>query len=146
MRHVTEEGIKFIQKWEGTRLNIYNDIAGYPSIGVGHRILPGEQFSQGISNDEAANLLKSDLQIAERSVLRLIAIPLADNQFSALVSFSFNLGGGCLQRSTLRRKINRNDSIDEIKAEFAKWCFAGHIKSKGLLRRRQAEAELYASA
>ncbi len=141
MRGINETGLELIKKFEGCRLSTYFDIVGILSIGIGHVCKPGEDFSAGITEQQALDLLQSDLRIAIRSVLKLITAPLTDNQLGALTSFTFNLGGGALQRSTLRRKINRGESP---KGEWEKWCFAGGRKSIGLLRRRQAEAALYA--
>jgi lysozyme len=89
-------------------------------------------------------LLIKDVLSAEKSVLRLIQAPLTDGQFDALVSFTFNLGGGALQRSTLRRKVNRQEHED-VPAEFMKWVWAGGKKLRGLVRRREAETRLYLS-
>lgn len=75
-------------------------------------------------------------------MLRLIAVSLTDGQFDALCSFAFNLGGGALQRSTLRRKVNREEHT-EVPAEFMKWVWADGRKPKGLVRRREAEARCY---
>ena len=77
-------------------------------------------------------------------MLRLIDVPLTDGQFDALLSFTFNLGAGALQRSTLRRNVNR-ESHTEVPAEFMRWVWAGGRKLKRLIRRREAEAPLYAS-
>ena len=77
-------------------------------------------------------------------MLRLITAPLSNGQFDALVSFTFNLGAGALQRSTLRRKVNREEHAD-VPAELMKWVWAGGRKLKGLVKRRQAEASLYQS-
>lgn len=67
-----------------------------------------------------------------------------DGQFDALTSFTFNLGGGALQRSTLRRKVNREEH-SAVPTEFRKWIWAGGRKLKGLVRRREAEAKRYRS-
>ena len=83
-----------------------------------------------------------DLVMAERAVLRLIQARLADDQFDAMVSFTFNLGAGALQRSTLRRKINREEHA-AVPAEFRRWVWAGGRKLKGLVMRREAEARRY---
>ena len=77
-------------------------------------------------------------------MLRLIQVPLEDGQFDAICSFTFNLGAGALQRSTLRRKANREEH-GAVPREFRRWVWAGGRKLKGLIRRREAEAELYAS-
>lgn len=90
---------------------------GYPTIGYGHVVKEHENFSCGISEEEAEDLLRQDVGEAEKGVLRLIDMPLTDNQFNALVSFTFNLGSGALQRSTLRRKVNREEHKD-VPAEF----------------------------
>ncbi len=68
--------------------------------------------------------MRRDLVVAERAVLRLIRVPLTDGQFDALASFTFNLGSGALQRSTLRRKVNREEHT-EVPAEFMRWVWAG---------------------
>lgn len=75
-------------------------------------------------------------------MLRLIAVPLTDGQFDGLVSFTFNLGAGALQRSTMRRKLNRGEQ-DGIPAELMKWVWAGGQKLTGLVRRRKAEGLAY---
>jgi len=89
--------------------------------------------------------LRQDAQIAERAVLRLINVPLTDGQFDALVSFTYNLGGGALQRSTLRRKINREEHT-EVPEQFMRWVWAGGRKLKGLVRRRNSEINCYSSS
>ena len=83
------------------------------------------------------------MRIAERAVLRLISVPLTDGQFDALVSFTFNLGAGALQRSTLRRKVNRGEHKG-IPSELMKWVLAGGKRLPGLVRRRQEEGASYA--
>jgi lysozyme len=75
----------------------------------------------------------------------LIKVELSDNQFSALVSFAFNLGAGALSKSTLLKKVNANPEDESIRAEFAKWDKAGGKQLRGLTRRRKAEADLYFS-
>jgi len=144
MRHITQEGLELICHFEGFSPIIYLCPAGYPTIGYGHLITETnkEQFLDGIDELEALDLLKTDVQKAEIAVLRLINVPLTDGQFDALVSFTFNLGGGALQRSTLRRKVNRQEH-SAVPAEFMKWVWAGGRKQKGLVSRRKAEISLY---
>lgn len=140
MRHITQDGLDLICHFEGFSPIIYLCPAGYPTIGYGHLITEAnkEQFLDGIDELEALDLLKTDVQKAEQSVLCLINVPLTDGQFDALVSFTFNLGGGALQRSTLRRKVNRQEH-SAVPAEFMKWVWAGGRKQNGLVRRRKAE-------
>jgi len=144
MRHITKDGLRLIKQFEGFEPEIYLDAAGLPTIGYGHLIHPGEHrmFQNGISESAAEALLAKDVWSAERAVLRLIKVPLTDSQFDALVSFTFNLGGGALQRSTLRRKVNREEHA-EVPHEFMRWVWAGGRRLRGLIRRREAEAELY---
>ena len=144
MRHISKQGLELICRFEGFSPIIYICPAGYPTIGYGHLITEAnkEQFLDGVDKDEALELLRSDVGKAERAVLRLISVPLSQGQFDTLVSFTFNLGSGALQRSTLRRKVNRGEH-DDVPAELMKWVWAGGRKLKGLVKRRAAEAKYY---
>ena len=145
MRHLTDEGLALIKRFEGFAPEVYICPGGWPTIGYGHVIRDDEcdWFADGIDEATAEELLRRDVETAERSVLRLIRVPLADGRFDALGSFAFNLGAGALQRSTLRRKVNREEH-GAVPGEFRRWVWAGGRKLKGLVRRREAEAELYA--
>jgi lysozyme len=142
MRNVNQATIDLIKRFEGCVLHVYKDVAGFPSIGIGHLITEGEVFDT-ITMGEAEELLQKDLTDAIRGVIRLIKTPLTDDQFGAIVSFTFNLGSGCLQRSTLRSRINRGDF--DVYSEFLKYNKAGRPLRvwKGLTLRRQAEAILF---
>ena len=102
------------------------------------------RFARGIDRAEAEALLRLDLRGAERAVCRLIPAPLTEARFDALASFTFNLGAGALQRSTLRRVVNRGEH-EAVPAELLRWVWAGGRRLKGLVRRRAAEAALYAA-
>lgn len=138
MRQITENGLALIKRFEGFSAQLYDDAAGYATIGYGHLLQPGEDFSAGITRADADRLLRADVRIAQGAVLRLIDHPLTDGQYDALVSFTFNVGGGALQRSTLRRKINRGE-LAAAPAEFHRWVYAGGRRLRGLVRRREAE-------
>jgi lysozyme len=142
-RYTNSNGIELIKFFEGFRDSPYICAAGYPTIGFGHKILSHENFKQ-VSLNDAENLLKQDLYIAERSVLRHISTILNNNQFAALVSFTFNLGGAALQRSTLRQKINY-DLNEDSSNEFLRWIYAGGKILPGLVKRRKAEQNLFMS-
>lgn len=142
MRHMTQQGLDLIKHFEGFKSQSYLCPAGYPTIGYGHVIKPQEDFSKGVNKALAEDLLRHDVQLAEQAVLRLIKVPLSNGQFDALVSFTYNLGSGALQRSTLRQKVNQEEHAD-VPAEFMRWVYAGGYKLPGLVKRRQAEAELY---
>jgi lysozyme len=142
MRATPLEAEAFIKGFESFSNVVYTDIVGKPTIGYGHLIREGESFPHPISHAEGLALLHKDLQKAENAVLRLIQVPLTDGQYGALVSFTFNLGSGALQRSTMRQKLNRADMLGAA-AEFPKWIYAGSKKSRGLLRRRMAEQAMF---
>ena len=141
MRHITQYGIDLIKRFEGFSSTVYICPAGYPTIGYGHLVRSGESFNE-ISETEAEELLRKDVESAERAVLRLVNVPLTDGQFDALVSFTFNLGSGAFQRSTLRRKVNRQVHA-EVPAQLMRWVWAGGRKLNGLHKRRSAESILY---
>lgn len=141
MLPIPQIAIDFLRGEEGCVLYPYKDIAGYWTIGIGHLIKPGENFS-AITNQEASDLLCWDLQIAAASIHRLVKRELGNNQYAALLSFAFNLGGGTLQRSTLLKKCNRLED-DDVPAEFMKYVYASGKKVTGLIKRRAGEAKLY---
>jgi lysozyme len=136
-----EAGIEIIKHFEGFSPIPYLCPAGYNTIGYGHLIKQDEVF-ESITLTEAEELLRKDLSHAEYWVKKLITHELNENQFSALASFTFNLGSGALQASTLRIKLNR-DGVEGLENEFLKWVYAGGRKLRGLLNRRIAEAELF---
>lgn len=142
MRRITTQGLELIKQYEGFSPVIYRCPAGYDTIGYGHLIRQGEDFAEGISQLWAQELLRRDVAESEHAVLRLIAMPLTDGQFDALVSFTFNLGAGALQRSSLRRVINRGE-YDEAPEQLRRWVYANGKRLKGLVRRREAEIERF---
>jgi lysozyme len=144
VRSITQDGINLIKRFEGFEPEIYLDAAGFPTIGYGHLLRQGEAeiFKNGISPEAGEALLIKDVLSAEQAVLRLIRVSLTDGQFDALVSFTFNLGSGALQRSTLRRKVNRKEH-DEVPEQFMRWVWAGGRRLRGLVRRREEERNQY---
>ncbi len=144
-RKINQAGLDLIRHFEGFKPVAYFDSVGVPTIGYGHtRTVSAEDVrnERRIDQAQAEHLLRSDCTGAEEDVVRYINVPLNDNQFSALVSFVFNLGGGALKQSTLRRKLNAGD-YDSVPSEMARWIKAGGKVLNGLLRRRHAEAELF---
>lgn len=148
---ISTKGLEFIAKYEGLKLNLYNDIAGHATIGVGHLVHKGpingsepEEFKKGITKERAFQLLKEDAASAVSGVNSQVKVALNQGQFDALVSFVFNLGAGAFQKSTLLKKLNAND-FAAVPAEFLKWNKAGGNVVKGLTIRRQAEADLFST-
>ena len=137
----TEELIVF---YEGERLNSYRDTGGIWTIGVGHT--SDEKFKvakgQTISKNFSRELLRHDLKEAENFVKTLVKVPLYENQYGALVSFTFNLGGGSLKISTLLKKLNAGN-YKAIPSELNKWVFDDGVKLAGLVKRRKAEGDLW---
>ena len=143
MHTLSEQGIALIARWEGFSPLAYICPAGFNTIGYGHVIGAGELFpGGGITRMQARELLRADAQVAARAVARLIGVPLSQGQLDALISFTFNLGAGALQRSTLRRKVNRAEH-DAVPAELMKWVWGGGRKLPGLVKRRADEARVY---
>jgi lysozyme len=138
-------GLSLIKKYEGSKSTPYRCPAGLYTVGYGHVIGNGlqlpDEWNRTLSLGEINELLRTDLARFERGVLRYCPVYLTQSQFDALVSFSFNLGLGVLQRSTLRQKINRGDA-DAAKV-ILKYNMAGGRILKGLIRRRQAEYRLF---
>jgi lysozyme len=138
---VSEQGLNLIKAFEGFRSAPYRCPGGYQTIGYGHVIKPYETW-ETITEDDAYLLLCKDVGIASRAVHRLIHVPLNQNQFDALTSFTFNMGTGVLQRSTVRSCVNRGEH-DVVPYELMKWVRAGGRIVPGLVKRRGIEARLY---
>ena len=96
------------------------------------------------SKDEVDGILRADLQRFERGVRLFCPVDLTQGMFDGLVSFSFNVGLGTLQRSTLRQKLLRGDKAGAGE-ELLKYCMAGGKILKGLQNRRKDEAALFIS-
>lgn len=141
-RKINAAGLELIKSFEGFRATSYTCPGGKPTIGRGHAIQPGESFAEPISQMQGLSILARDLTRAEAAVERLVTVPLSDNQFAALVSFTFNLGQGNLERSTLLKKLNAGDQAGAAD-EFGRWVKAGGQVLEGLVRRRAAERDLF---
>lgn len=154
MRHITQEGLDLIKFWESLKLVVYLCPANYWTIGYGHyirgfdktrdtrTIMADNPFPDGITKLEALKILADDVVDAQAAVLRLIKVPLTDGQYDALVSFTFNLGAGRLQASTLRRRVNANLHSEAV-VELRKWVYGGGKRLNGLIKRRNMEAAFY---
>ena len=139
---ISDDGLELIKKFEGLRLAVYEDVVGKKTIGYGHLIKDGENFDDGIDQDQADNILRQDAEIAERCTTNLVRCAISQKEFDALCSFVFNLGCRALQSSTLLRYINTGD-MEAAAQEFLKWDHAGHQKITGLTNRRIAERGLF---
>ena len=144
-------GLGLISEFEGLRLNAYPDpgTGNEPwTIGYGTTVYPnGHKVRKGhvVTQAEALEYLQHDTKRFADSVNRLVRVPLNQNQFDSLVSFTYNVGDGALQRSTLLRKLNNHDYRGAAD-EFGKWVNAGGKAMYGLVRRRAAERDLFVKA
>lgn len=136
-----QSGIDLIKSFEQLRLTAYLDLRGIPTIGWGHT---GQDVHLGLIIDlQAANeLFQKDLSRFEQGVSQLVKITLTNGQFSALVSFSYNVGLANLKSSTLLRKVN-NNQLAAAANEFLRWDHIGRQQIAGLARRREAERALF---
>ena len=142
---IQQSTLKLIRKFEGTKLNVYDDVAGKPTIGTGHLLTSDENasgvYADGITQDQADNLLMQDLQIPAKVVNKYVDVNTNQGQFDALVSFVYNVGSGNFLKSTLLERINEGDS--GASDEFMKWNKAGGQVVAGLTNRRVLEKATY---
>ena len=138
------QGVELIKEFEGLRLEAYSDpgSGGEPyTIGYGHTggVRPGDRITEA----EAEDLLKQDLAKFEQGVERLAVVQLGQGEFDALVSFSFNVGLGALEASTLLRRLNAGEPRCTVYSEeMPRWNKGANGPMPGLVRRREAEAEM----
>lgn len=139
--NTSQIGLALVKGFEGFRSAAYDDSAGLPTIGYGHLIKKGENYTE-ISEAEAETILAGDLFDAEEAVNELVKVWLTQNQFDALVSFVFNEGKGKFASSTLLKLLNAGNYTAAAQ-QFSRWVYVGKQVSLGLTRRREAEANLF---
>jgi len=157
--NVSDKAIEVIKHHEGVRQKPYQCPALLWTVGVGHVINPNhakvpmaerkalpipDGWDRKLDMEEVNAILKSDLARFERGVAQFCPVPLTQGMFDALVSFSFNVGLGTLQRSTLRQKLLRGDK-EGAAEELLKYCMAGGKILKGLQNRRIDERAMFLS-
>jgi lysozyme len=133
--------LAFVAGMEGMRYVGYLDPVGIPTVCAGHTG-PEVRAGMRVSPAECVALLNKDMQTAGRDVARCVRVPVTREQFDALTSFTFNVGGGAMCRSTLVRKLNAGDCTGAA-AEFSRWTRAGGKELPGLVRRRAAERAMF---
>jgi lysozyme len=152
---MSEEGKRKLAEWEGMRLTVYKDVAGFPTIGVGHLLTKDERssgkifingeavrYAGGLTEQQALDLLAQELTVFEEAVSKAVTVPLTQNQFDALVSFSYNVGLNAFKNSTLLKLLNQG-KYAEVPAQLRRWIYAGGKKCKGLVNRREKEVEMW---
>ena len=135
------EGIALIKKFEGLELDSYQCSANVWTLGYGHT--QGVAEGDSCSEEEAEIILVNDLKEFETYVNALVDVELDQNQFDALVAWTFNLGPTNLRTSTLLKKLNAGE-YNDVPSEIKRWNRAGGQVLDGLIRRREAEALLFA--
>jgi lysozyme len=152
---ISENGKKLLAEWEGFETQVYKDVAGLPTIGVGHLLTQDERssgkieitgqavrYSNGITEQQVYDLLDQDLDRFEETVNQRVKVPLEQNQFDALVSFSFNVGVGAFSDSTLLKRLNARDHA-EVPNQLRRWVRSGGQVVRGLVNRRELEIQLW---
>ncbi|HGY9618318.1 TPA: lysozyme [Pseudomonas putida] len=139
----SQRGLSLIKSFEGLRLQAYQDSVGVWTIGYG--ATRGVKAGMKISKEQAERMLLNDVQRFEPEVQRLITVPLSQNQWDALMSFTYNLGAANLESSTLCRLLNAGNYASAAE-QFPRWNKAGGQVLAGLVRRRAAERDLFLGA
>ncbi len=144
---LSENGYKFIAGMEGVKQHAYKDSVGIWTVGIGFITVNGQKVNESttLTNEQIEEQFFKQITKYEDAVNNSVTKELNQNQFDALVSFTFNLGIGSLKSSTLLKKVNANPLDTTIQNEFIKWNKAGGKVIDGLTKRRIAESKLYFS-
>ena len=137
---ISEEGKALIKKFEGCELESYRCSADVSTIGFGHT--KGVSDGDSCTQDEADQMLTEDLEEFEGYVDKLVTLDLEQNQFDALVAWTFNLGPTNLKSSTMLQVLNEGKK-SEVPFQMKRWNKAGGNVLQGFVRRREAEALLW---
>lgn len=147
---VSDRMVEAMIEEEGVRYTVYRDVAGYPTVGVGHLILPEDGLSIGdtVSYGEAMRFLENDLETAEDAVKRLVGdLPINQHEFDALVDLVFNVGEGNVSENKsprLNAAIAAGD-YDAIAAEL-EYTTAGNAIARGLVYRSERRSQVFMNA
>ena len=145
--NVSKAAIALIKHHEGVRNRPYRCPANLWTVGVGHLIGDGkslpDSWNRTFTEAEIDGILKSDLRRFELGVHKMLPnVPLRQHEFDAIISFCFNLGLGCFQRSTIRQALLRGDKTQAMES-LVKYCRAGGKILRGLQIRRLDEKALF---
>lgn len=144
---ISENGLNLIKQFEGFSSSPYLCPAGIPTIGYGNTFYEDgtkvKLKDKPITEERATQLLEfiANKTFSE-NINKVVKVPLNQNQFDALVSFSYNIGNKNFNWSTLLKKLNLSDYIGASQ-EFGRWNQAGGKILNGLVSRRQKEKELF---
>lgn len=136
-----------IKEFEGYSSKPYLCPSGIPTIGYGNTIYPnGERVTMDdpeIDEKEANKMLLDTIKSVEKQVKNVLEVKLPAHKMAALISFTYNVGIGNLSKSTLLAWVNSNPDYSEIPSQFRRWNKGGGRVLKGLVRRREAEVEVW---
>jgi lysozyme len=154
---ISNTGIMALIKAEGERKKVYTDIAGYQTIGVGHKLTKEEletgiitiigrtvHWKDGLTSSDVLNLCHQDLVPVEEWIKNNVKVKLTQGQFDALVMFTFNIGIHAFITSTLLKVLNKGQ-YNLVPEQLLRWVHAGGKVSTGLTNRRTAEILLWNS-
>lgn len=139
---LSPKGIEFIEQQESLRLMPYQDVGGRWTVGFGHLMTSEESTTEGITPEEAAQILTQDLQTSVDAVNRLVAVSLEQYQFDPLVSFVFNVGVEDFETSTMLRYLNAGE-FNKAATQFPLWDHIHGVVCDGLLARRNREMHIF---
>lgn len=159
MMRVSKRGIETLMDMESVEPHAYYDEAQKLTIGVGHLLTQTELdrgslfingdmvvWRNGITRQHAEDLLMQDMRVAEDAVGVLVKVPLTQNQFDALVFFTFNVGVSAFRSSTLLRVLNQGH-YEAVPAQMRRWVYvtkdSQRVLSKGLQNRREREVQIW---
>lgn len=149
MATISPAGIARIKRYEALSLVTYDDQAGLATIGWGHLIKPGEDFSAGLTHAQAEELLAADLAPRVAALDAMFEVEITQDQFDSCASLLFNIGEGAFRNSSFLRAINARENNSAIVDALRKWCKITDPKtgklvpSKGLALRRSDEAKAW---
>ncbi len=139
---LSDAGLSLIKTSEGFSGRTYPDSNGKQAIGYGHNLHPGESFPNGITEIVGTNLLLDDVEFAVHAVSTLVKVPIQQNQFDALVDFTYNEGTSRLAGTTMLTDLNAGH-YTQAALDLVQWCHEGKTPVRGLLTRRLKEASLF---
>jgi lysozyme len=145
-----QAGLALIKEFEGCILKPYLDSAGIPTIGYGQTYYPatGAKVTMkdpAISQDQADQMFLAMVKPYELAVYSTSRDDITQNNFNALVSFTYNIGTNGFKNSTVLKLVNQNIADDRLKAAFLMWVKAGGKTIQGLVNRRNREYQVYIS-
>ncbi len=151
----SENGKKLLADWEGKKSKQYPDVAGKPTIGVGHLLTQSElssgklringqdlRYKDGLTDDQIIKLLGADIGKFEKAVNANVKVSLNQNQFDALVIFAFNIGVEAFKSSTLLKLLNQK-KYEDVPNQLKRWIHSGGAEVDGLKNRREKEIKLW---